>query len=79
VEGDTLVLRFVNSRVKTVTRVWRPYPTPNDGFAAGAMICKQNAGSTQWECAVDGETTESVSFNSEGYTVDRIAFLPEAN
>ncbi len=76
IPGDTVTVRFVNSAMRQTSKTWQPFPTTEAGWAAGALVCRKQVTATTWECAVDGPTIDFYSFNSEGYSIDQIAYLP---
>jgi subtilisin family serine protease len=76
IAGDSVKVRFVNSHVRQVTRKWETFPTAEEGYAKGAQICLRKADGQTFLCAIDGQTTEFFSSNSEGYEIDQIAYLP---
>ena len=64
-----------NSRVRLTTQKQVEFATADEGFAAGASVCQQLANG-HWGCWLDNEPVEFVNFNSEGFTIDKIAYAP---
>ena len=73
VAGESLKIRFVNSKVRQVDYVPQTFATPEDGFAAGASLCMGRADG-KFDCYVPGAAHEFANFNSEGFSIDKIAF-----
>ena len=82
VPGDTLHIRFVNSKLRTVTVM------PNIKGAADESTCSEAGGdyvqvrSGSFQCNADsmkpmsqGGAEEYISYNSEGYEIDQVRYL----
>ncbi len=73
IPGDTVHVRFVNSLVQAPERVKKGFATVEEGLAAGGDPCFVKSDETA-ECTVDGAVREYANFNSEGFSIDKIAF-----
>ena len=76
VPGDTIHVRLVNSKVRLTQQVPLEVDNPDEGFSKGAKLCIQDPTTMQWTCFVDGDDIDFFNFNSEGFHIDKIAFIP---
>lgn len=74
IKGNKVFVRFANALVAMETYEEVEFPTPQDGFKAGAVICTTDPITNKTICQVPKLSDPFANFASEGFKIDKLEY-----
>lgn len=74
IQGDTLRVRFANALVAVEFVEEKEFPSPQDGFNAGAKICFIDATTQKTICYLPKQSKPFANFESEGFRIEKLEY-----
>lgn len=73
-QTDTLRIRFANALVAVETVEEKEFPSPQEGFNAGAKICFIDSSTQKTICLLPKQSKPFANFESEGFRLEKIEY-----